>query len=192
MWYLLKDKLDGDDALGKLKGLDDGEGIMGYQKLYKFYSAVTGSTLSHKMGLAMNPERPKKISDVAGRLEKWNQLVNALEKYGPAYSLGLPYRVTALKSIMCHATEWFDAWQAECYRTPDLLSEATYQKLFAKCEDWARKKRLEVDTKDNDAMDVGGVDQGANEGGLGRQRGGRVLRRRRELVGIHHGGRRCS
>ena len=44
LWYILKEKLEGDDALGKLKGLDDGEGIMGYQKLYKFYSAVTGST----------------------------------------------------------------------------------------------------------------------------------------------------
>ena len=66
---------------------------------------------------------------------------------------------------MHHASEWFDAWQSECYRTPDLLSETTYQRLFAKCEDWARKKRLEVDTKDNDAMDVGGVDQGAEEGG---------------------------
>ena len=60
LWYLLKDKLEGDDALGKLKGLDDGEGIMGYQKFYKFYSAVPASTLSHKMGLAMNPDKPKK------------------------------------------------------------------------------------------------------------------------------------
>merc|ERR1712113_804501 len=105
MWYLLKDKLDGDDALGKLKGLEDGEGIMGYQKLYKFYSVVTGSTSSHKMGLAMNPDRPKRVNEVANRLEKWSQLVNALEKYGPSYSLGLPHRVTLLKSIMCHASE---------------------------------------------------------------------------------------
>ena len=64
---------------------------------------------------------------------------------------------------MCHASEWFDAWQVECYKTPDLLTEATYQKLFTECEDWARKERLEVDTKDNDAMGVGGLGQDNNE-----------------------------
>ena len=32
-----------------------------------------------------------------------------------------------------------------------------YRKLYAKCEDWARKKRLDVDAKNSDAKDIGGA-----------------------------------
>ena len=82
VWCVLNDKLDGVETRGKLKGLREGDGLQAYQKVYKWYSAVTGVTLPAKMSLAVNPDKPKKISEVAGRLEKWSQLVNALENMG--------------------------------------------------------------------------------------------------------------
>ena len=58
---------------------------------------------------------------------------------------------------MVHANNWFDEWQQACYKTPDALTDETYAKLFGKCEEWARKKKLESDTKNKDAMDIGNV-----------------------------------
>ena len=58
---------------------------------------------------------------------------------------------------MVHANDWFDEWQQGCYRTPDMLNIDTFQKLYSKCEDWARKKKLDSDTKNKDAMDIGQV-----------------------------------
>ena len=111
----------------------------------------------------MNPEHPKKPRDVAAKLEEWSALVELLEKYGPAYTLGLPFKLTALRRIMIHAEDWFDEWQQGFYSTPDGLTPETYQKLYAKCEDWARKKKLYDDTKNSDAMDLSNVN--GTEGG---------------------------
>ena len=166
-WYSkapknVNDKLEGIEPRGKLKGLREGDGLQAYQKIYKWYSAVTGVTLSAKMSLAMNPDKPKKIADVASQLEQWTALVETLEKYGPAYSLPLPFRITALRTIMTHAGEWFEGWHQDTFKTPDSVTQENYQKLYVKCEDWARKKRLDADTQGNAAMDIGGV-EGVNE-----------------------------
>ena len=67
------------------------------------------------MNLAMNFEKPNKLSDVVSQLEQWSVLVETLEKYGPACSLPLPFRVTALRIIMTHAGDWFDDWQRDCF-----------------------------------------------------------------------------
>ena len=80
-----------------------------------------------------------------------------LEKHGKDYSLPLPFKVTALRAIMIHANDWFDEWQQACWRTPDALNIDPFQKLYAKREDWARKKRLDSDTKNKDAMDIGNI-----------------------------------
>ena len=94
----------------------------------------------------MNPVKSKKITDVSTTLEQWSALVESLEKYGEAYSLNLPFRVTALRVIMGHASDWFDSWQNECYKTPDALTLEAHQKFYRKREDWARRKRLDADT----------------------------------------------
>ena len=162
LWYILNDKLEGIEPRGKLKGLREGDGLQAYQKIYKWYSAVTGVTLSAKMSLAMNPDKPKKVGDVASQLEQWTALVETLEKYGPAYSLNLPFRITALRTIMSHAGDWFEGWHQDTFKTPDSLTQENYQKLYVKCEDWARKKRLDADAQGNAAMEIGGVG-GVNE-----------------------------
>ena len=105
--------LKGVESRCKLKGLREGEGLTAYQKIYKWYSAVTGVTLSGKVNLAMNPEKPKKITDVSTTLEQWSALVESLEKYGTAYSLNHPFRVTAPRVIMSHASDWFNSWENE-------------------------------------------------------------------------------
>ena len=95
------------------------------------------------MNLAMIPDTPKMVNDVSSQLEQWSALVEGLENYGNAYSLGLPFRVTALRVIMGHASDWFDSWQHDCYKTPDALNLETYHKLYRKCEYWASRRRLE-------------------------------------------------
>ena len=116
LWYVLKDKLDGAEANGKLKGLKQGEGIKAYQKIYKWYAAVTGIALTGKMNQAMSPAAPKKINEVASCLEQWNALVEALEKHGPEYNLPIPFRIIALKVIMHHAGDWFETWKDEYFK----------------------------------------------------------------------------
>ena len=70
LFYILNDKLEGIEPRGKLKGLREGDGLQAYQKIYKWYSAVTRVTLSHKMSLAMNPERPRTVNEVSSALEQ--------------------------------------------------------------------------------------------------------------------------
>ena len=65
---------------------------------------------------------------------------------------------------MHHANDWFDSWQAECYKTPDSLNMDAYLKLYRKCEDWARKKRLDADAQAVN-QEIGGVDRGGEGGG---------------------------
>ena len=36
LWYILNEKLEGQDPLGKLKGLKEGQGLTAYQKVYKW------------------------------------------------------------------------------------------------------------------------------------------------------------
>ena len=82
-----------------------------------------------------------------------------MEKCGDAYSLNLPFRLTALRVIMGHANDWFDSWQNECHKTPDASNAEAYQKLCRKCEDWACKERLDADSNAVN-QDIGGVDDG--------------------------------
>ena len=105
----------------------------------------------------MNPEPPKKATEVASKLEEWSSLVEALEKHGSTYVLPLLFRVTALRNIMTIARDWFDEWHQDLIKTPDALTQDTYNKLYIKCEEWARRKKLDHDTKNSDAMDVGAV-----------------------------------
>ena len=129
----------------------------------------------------MNPEKPKKIIDVSTTLEQWNALVESLEKFGDAYSLNLPFRVTAFRVILGHASDWFDSWQNECYKTPDALNMGAYQKRYRKCEDWARRKRLDADSNAIN-QEIGGW--------MARTRRityGRLLRRVRQLVELRWG-----
>ena len=72
LWYVLNDKLEGIETRAKIKGLEDGDGIPAYQKIFKWYSAVTGNVLAHKVNQAMNPEPSKKVTEVAGKLEEWS------------------------------------------------------------------------------------------------------------------------
>ena len=80
------------------------------------------------MTFAMRPEHPKKVTEVATQLEQWSALVESLEKFGDARAINLPFRVTALRTIMHHASDSFDGWQSECYKTPDSLNLEAYQK----------------------------------------------------------------
>ena len=53
----MNEKLEGVEPRGKLKKLSEGDGLMAYQKVYKWYSAVTGVTQTHKVNLVMNPTK---------------------------------------------------------------------------------------------------------------------------------------
>ena len=87
IWYVLKDKLEGAEANGKMKGLRQGEAIKAYQNIYKWYASVTGLALTSKMNNAMSPTPPNNISEVASCLEQRSAFVEALEKFGPDYIL---------------------------------------------------------------------------------------------------------
>ena len=66
-------------------------------------------------------------------MEQWSALVESLEKYGDAYSLNMPFRVTALRAIMGSANDWLDSWHNECYKTPGASNTEACQKLCRKC-----------------------------------------------------------
>ena len=86
-----------------------------------------------------------------------------LDKYGTAYLLPLPFKVTALRAIMVRANDCFDEWQQSCYWSPDALNVDTYQRLYVKFEDWARQKKLDSDTKNTDAMDIDEIYESAQD-----------------------------
>ena len=53
----------------------------------------------------MNPGKPEKKSDVASLLGHWAALVETLEKYGPACSSNLPFRIDASRAVMTRARD---------------------------------------------------------------------------------------
>ena len=73
--------------------------------------------------------------------------------------LPVPIKITALKGLMHLASAWFDGWHSDVFKnsSPELLTADRNQKLFVNCKDWARKKRLDHDTKDSSAMEICGA-----------------------------------
>ena len=88
----------------------------------------------------MNPDEPERAGEVAAELEEWSALVETLEKHGTARALLLPFKVTALRASMTHASDWLDEWQQGFYGTLNVLNLDTYQKPRTKRADWAREK----------------------------------------------------
>ena len=103
------------------------------------------------------PEKPEKIIQVATQLGQRSALVATLKNHGCACSPSLPFRVTALGVIAHFAGDGLDDGQRGCLKghSPDALTMERYRKLRAKCEDEARKQRLGMNTRNNNAMDIG-------------------------------------
>ena len=78
---------------------------------------------------------------------------------------------------MTRASDWFDELQKGSYGAPDGVNIAARQKRYAEFEDWARGANSDADTRYNDAMEVGGVEDVGSEGQResgGREAAGRV------------------
>ena len=103
-----------------------------------------------------------KANLVSTTLEHWAGMVESLEKCGGACRFKLPFRVTALRVIVSHASDWFDNKQRECYKTLDDLAPEACHNMYQQCEVWEREMRFGADANVVN-QDIGGVDGG--EGG---------------------------
>ena len=117
LWYVLNEKLEGAEVRGKLKGLADGEGLAAYQKIFKWYSAVTGATLSQKMSQAMHPDSPKKVKEVSAKLEEWSALVET-----PANVHAVKADEAFVPNGYLHASP---ADQSSCAHLDDVMRDAS-------------------------------------------------------------------
>ena len=70
--YASNEKLDGVEPRVQFKGRSGGNGITAIQKIYKWCSAVASVTLARKMARAMNPDKPKRVNEIAAKLEAWS------------------------------------------------------------------------------------------------------------------------
>ena len=61
---------------------------------------------------------------------------------------------------MHHAGDWFDGWKDEIFKgsAPEYMTYDNRAKLYARCEEWAKKKRLDGE-KDAVAMDIGELEE---------------------------------
>ena len=89
-----------DDALRRVKISEPGSGVEAYQRLYKWYSGVSGMGLMERARAVQNPTPPKREEDTALAIEKRLEQVQGLEKHGPQYRVGIVFRVTVLRSLL--------------------------------------------------------------------------------------------
>ena len=56
----------------------------------------------------MKPDKPKKEDQVYRTLDEWCTSLSTLRKQGEEYELQPTFKITALKDIMHHRSEWFE------------------------------------------------------------------------------------
>jgi hypothetical protein len=109
MYCVLVDKTEG-EAMIRVKSVEEGQGLLAYQRMYKWFSGTTGLALTERTKMVMSPVQPRREDEIADAVDKWREQVRALESFGDMYKLSLAFKVTALKSLMVgKAKEFFDS-----------------------------------------------------------------------------------
>ena len=157
MYYVLTAKCKGEAGL-RVASVEPGEGIKAYQKVYLWFSGVSGMALTARSRMVMQPEVPKKDEDLADAVEEWVKQLRVLRGYGPQYDLNVSFKVTALETIMENKKDKFEEFEEDAKKISE-DEEERFEYLLKRVLEYATKRRKEAEFKrtKGDPMDIGEV-----------------------------------
>ena len=163
LFYILMDKCEG-EAASRVLSVKKGEGLEAYQQIYLWFAGQSGMALSKRMEWVMRPSVPRDDYELAEAFEKWMTQVTLLENIGDDYKLAIPFKVTALRTLMSNKIDKFDQIKEQAKNdipttTPsEDIPRVQFSIMVTKLREYLTDKRLESNfSKNKDDMDIGGV-----------------------------------
>ena len=150
--YILIDKAKiGTDILQRIQNVQAQGGIRMYAEVYRWFTETSGLGLVNQAGEIQNPPPAANEYKIAEEIEKWEEKVNRLARYGSEHQLPDMFKMVALRKILVgKIRDCYDLWNAEKY---------TYDEIIKKVKEQARSKKLDGDA----ARGKAGIAMGAQQ-----------------------------
>jgi len=139
IWSVLDAKSEG-EALGKLKSVQQGEGLMAFVRFHQGWN--------QRRSAIMHPGQCKHEHEIASAIEEWEEKYRILISEDKESELPASWRIVSMKEILCGDIKKHVDMQCQDVKSYDDL-RATIMK-------WAVAKRIEKDRRHE--MDVGSVE----------------------------------
>ena len=108
---VLLEKSEG-EAFDKLRPVPEREGVLGYGKLYQWFTEVSGLGLAEQTRKLIHPDPPKREEGLSEYIENWCERIRRLEAHGESYKLAPIFKITAPKQMLVgKAKGHFEIWQ---------------------------------------------------------------------------------
>ena len=122
-----------------------------YAEVYRWFTETSGLGLVNQAGEIQNPPPAANEYKIAEEIEKWEEKVNRLARYGSEHQLPDMFKMVALRKILVgKIRDCYDLWHAEKY---------TYDEIIKKVKEQARSKKLDGDA----ARGKAGITMGAHQ-----------------------------
>ena len=147
IWSVLDAKAEG-EALGKLKSVQQGEGLMAFVRLHQCFIRTSDQGWNQRRSAIMHPGQCKHEHEIASAIEEWEEKYRILISEDKESELPASWRIVSMKEILCGDIKKHVDMQCQDVKSYDDL-RATIMK-------WAVAKRIEKDRRHE--MDVGSVE----------------------------------
>ena len=95
-----------------------------YALAYKWFTETSGLGLAEQANKLMDPKAARSESEIAERVEEWEEKVSRLARYGADYQLPPMFKKVALKKLLTgKAVDSFERWDAEGWSYDNLLKK---------------------------------------------------------------------
>ena len=122
-----------------------------YAEVNRWFTETSGLGLVNQAGEVQNPPPAANEYKIAEEIEKWEEKVNRLARYGSEHQLPDMFKMVALRKILVgKIRDCYDLWHAEKY---------TYDEIIKKVKEQARSKKLDGDP----ARGRAGITMGAQQ-----------------------------
>ena len=113
--YILIDKAKiGSDILQRIQNVQAQGGIRMYAEVYRWFTETSGLGLVNQAGEIQNPPPAANEYKIAEEIEKWEEKVNRLARYGSEHQLPDMFKMVALRKILVgKIRDCYDLWNAE-------------------------------------------------------------------------------
>ena len=100
LWSILNAKAD-EEALSKLKSVNQGEGLWAYIRIHHWFSRTTDQGKNARRLAIMDPPQCKHDYEISQAIEDWEERYRILKDEDKESALPESWRMTALKKILC-------------------------------------------------------------------------------------------
>ena len=100
IWSMLGAKSEG-EALGKLKSVQQGEGLMAFVRLHQWFIRTSDQGWNQRRSAIMHPGQCKHEHEIASAIEDWEERYRILISEDKESELLASWRIVSMKEILC-------------------------------------------------------------------------------------------